>query len=170
MQTRRSPYQRRNSNIRAKQSSLGWRGRRTCRRRRFSPFVEVRAETRGGKQIWAPERGKDITLHYPADTKWWRCGECHGNRMSVPWQQPSNCGLILLAGGVVQPRLATVAWSSDTQFSHISSINIVHELFHQWIDHCHQQSVKRSKNTVSTGLCFLLSEWRTNGWADLKRE
>lgn len=29
-------------------------------------------------------------------------------------------------GGVMQPRLATVAWSSDTHFSHIINSNIVH--------------------------------------------
>jgi len=119
---------------------------------------------------------KDIMLYYPAGTRWWRCRGHHGNAIKMPWQHHSNCG----------PTCSLVVWYSPDLLQwcgrqiHTSVTSVIVTLFinyfinqlsdHHHHHHHHQQSVKRSKNTVSTGLCFLLSERQTEGCADLKRK
>lgn len=84
--------------------------------------------------------------------------------LKMPWQHHSNCG----------PTCSLVVWYSPDLLQwcgrqmHTSVTSVIVTLFsnyfiNQWIDHHQQQSVKRSKNTVSTGLCFLLSERQRNG-------
>lgn len=114
---------------------------------------------------------KDIKLHYPAGTRWWRCRGHHGNAMKMPWQHHSNCGLICSLVVWYSPDL--LQWHGRQIHTSVTSVIVtlfINYFINQLIDHHHhQQSVKRSKNTVSTGLCFLLSERQTEEWADLKR-
>lgn len=111
---------------------------------------------------------RDITLHYPAGTSWWRCGGMPWQRheekkKKMPWQHHSNCGLICSLVVWYSPDL--LQWHGRQIHTSVTSalVHIVHELVHQLIDqhqhhhrhhHQQQQSVRRSKNTVSTGLCF----------------
>lgn len=114
---------------------------------------------------------KDIMLYYPAGTRWWRCRGHHGNAMKMPWQHHSNCGLICSLVVWYSPDL--LQWRGRQIHTSVTSLIVtlfINYFINQLIDHHHQQSVKRSKNTVSTGLCFLLSERQTEEWADLKKE
>lgn len=113
----------------------------------------------------------DIILYYPAGTRWWRCRGHHGNAMRMPWQHHSNCGLICSLVVWYSPDL--LQWHGRQIHTSVTSVIVtlfINYFINQLIDHHHQQSVKRSKNTVSTGLCFLLSERHTEGWADLKKK
>lgn len=126
-----------------------------------------------GEGVWAKKKKKvrDIILHYPAGTRWWRCGEMPWQRheRKLPWQHHSNCGLICSLVVWYSPDL--LQWHGRQIHTSVTSalVNIVHELVHQLIDHRHhrrhhhqqQQSVRRSKNTVSTGLCFF-AKWVTD--------
>lgn len=96
--------------------------------------------------------------------------KCHGNAMrkKLPWQHHSNCGLICSLVVWYSPDL--LQWHGRQIHTSVTSarVNIVHELVHQLIGHHRhhhhrqqQQSVRRSKNTVSTGLCFF-AKWVTD--------
>lgn len=131
------------------------------------PLTEIRTEQRGAEQIFDQSFGgkvKDIILYYPAGTRWWRCRGHHGNAMEMPWQHHSNCGLICSLVVWYSPDL--LQWHGRQIHTSVTSVIVtlfINYFINQLIDHHHQQSVKRSKNTVSTGLCFLLSERQTEG-------
>lgn len=115
---------------------------------------------------------KDNVLYYPAGTRWWRCRGHHGNAMKMPWQHHSNCGPICSLVVWYSPDL--LQWHGRQIHTSVTSVIVtlfINYFINQLIDHHHhQQSVKRSKNTVSTGLCFLLSERQTEECADFKRK
>lgn len=86
-------------------------------------------------------------------------------RHEIPWQHHSNCGLICSLVVWYSPDL--LQWHGRQIHTSVASIIVtlfIDYFISQLIGHHHhhhqQQSVKRSKNTVSTGLCFLLSEDR----------
>lgn len=115
----------------------------------------------GGSLTSASGKVKDIMLYYPAGTRWWWCRGHHGNAMKMPWQHHSNCGLICSLVVWYSPDL--LQWCGRQIHTSVTSLIVtlfINYFISELIDH-HQQSVKRSKNTVSTGLCFLLSERRT---------
>lgn len=133
--------------------------------------TEQKEQSRLERRFWqtgwggAHKKVRDITLHYPAGTSWWRCGEMPWQRhkKKMPWQHHSNCGLICSLVVWYSPDL--LQWHGRQIHTSVTSalVDIVHELVHQLIDQHHhhhfhhrqqQQSVRRSKNTVSTGLCF----------------
>lgn len=112
---------------------------------------------------------KGIMLYYPAGTRWWWCRGHHGNTMKMPQQHHSNCGLICSLVVWYSPDL--LQWCGRQKHTSVTSVIVtlfINYFINQLFDHHHQQSVKRSKNTVSTGLCFLLSERQKNE-PDLKR-